>query len=519
MNRLSRNTISRLLSHYLDGVLSELDRKQVDELIAHDASVKNEYEQLKRMRDLLSVQKKLDPNIAFWTRLSTRIEEHKKEEESLLPFPRKYFPTAAFGGVVGLVLIGIVIFQNRMPLFHFMTEKTQAVQSVYEEGILKGSILPLLSHIDNNQVLQFSLLGVLPLDAKAETALRVDQNASNGYQIKLGRTTQTKSKPITVKDFYSEIQATNEQMQVIDSLFGLARRRIETSVLVSENHAVAIDPALAQLNKVMVSNIAACLEPFQRVRFGHFLEQKDAPYTFISRKVTPVNPESIYVEMSRVPRLHRFVVITADSVTYAHVNPETIREAQRSTEVTARMEGITQRNLEMTERLLRRYAVRESRTEGQPQMPAQPFKVWGDANAVGIDIKRELDEPRWEMREPVVIPLHRRMQGYAFSTPSGRIEFGFYGDTVTASEFMIDSAMVRFFNRKNPAANNLRMMDSIFSSFNSHFQKHPGAFTLESVLRSLEEARRRAFEEESQRQQSIQKNIRLRKRDPSSNDQ
>ncbi|HEY6951089.1 MAG TPA: hypothetical protein VI758_01710 [Bacteroidota bacterium] len=515
MSRLSNDHISSLLSQYLDGVLNEQDRARVEELVAHDASVRREYDELKKIRDLLSQSTKLEPNIAFWTRLSTRIEEHK-EAERLLPFPGRYLPTAALAGVVGLLLIGVVIFQNRMSLFHFMSEKSQAVQSVYEEGILKGSIYPLLSSIDNNQVLQFSLLGVLPLDAKAETSLRVDQNASNGYQIKLGKSAKKKSKPITVKDFYAEIQATDKQRQVIDSLFGLAKKRIESSVLVSDNHAVAIDPALAQLNKVMVSNIAASLEPFQRVRFGHYLEKKDAPYTFISRKVVPVDPESIYVEMNRIPSLHRFVVITADSMTYAHLNPEAIREVQRSSEAALRAGKQAEQNLEMTERLLRRYAVREPRSVRGEQIPPQPFEVWGDANTVGIDIKRELDEPRWEMREPVVIPLHRRMQGYTIATPSGRIEFGFYGDTLTANEFMMDSAMVRFFNRKSPAEYNLRTMDSIFSSFNARFQKHPGGFSLDSVLRSLEDARRRAFEE-GKRQQSIQKEARAKLRDPASN--
>ena len=517
MNQLSQDRINSLLSQYLDGVLTESDRRLVEELLANDEAALQELNQLKKMKDLLSGQKRIEPNAAFWTRLSAVLDQ-QKDEESLLPFPKRYVPIAALAGVAGVLLIGSVIFQNRMSLFHFVTQKSQMVQSVYEQGIMKGSILPLLSHIDNNQVLQFSLLGVLPLDAKTQTALKVDQNASNGYQIKLGRTARKKSKPLTVKDFYADIQATQQQKDVIDSLFGLARRRIEASVLVSENHAVAIDPTLAQLNKVMVSNIAACLEPFQRVRFSRFLEKSDAPYTFVSKKFVPASPESIYVEMNRLSPSHRFMVVTADTLTFANVNAEIIREAQRSAEISAQIQGIAQRNLEMAEGLLRRYAEREPRAANAAQVAAPSLEIWKDANAVGIQFQRDLNEPRWEVRQRIVVPLPRGVRTYTVASPSGRFEFGFYGDSVTPGEIMIDSAMVKFFKQNNQAEYNLRMMDSIFNSLASRFQMHPGAFPLDSVLRSLQEARQKAFEEGRRTRLPMQNEVRLRKKDPSSND-
>jgi hypothetical protein len=517
MNHVSQHQLNTLLHEYLDDVLGDTERRFVDDLIARDESVRKELDRLKRMKELLAGQERIQPDPAFWTRLSATLAEHK-EEDNLLPFPRKYFPSAALASVVGVLLIGTVIFQNRMSLFHFLNQKSQIVQSVYEEGILKGSIIPLLSHIDNNQVLQFSLLGVLPLDRNSEATLKVDQNSSNGYQINLSKTSPKKSKPITVKDFYAEIQATKPQQDVMDSLFGLARRKIESSVLVSDNHAVAIDPALAQLNRVMVSNIAACLEPFQRVRFGRYLEKKDAPYTFVSKKFVPANPESIYVEMSRVPTSRRFVVVTADTLTYANVNAEVIRRVQQNAEISQHMVGLAQRNLELTERLLRRYAGREPIPVNEMRMPAPPFEVWKDANTVGIQFQREANEPRWEIRQPVVVPLLRHMQTYSMSSPAGRLEFGFYGDSVTAGEVMIDSAMARFFNRDNSADYNLRMMDSIFTAFNSRFEMHPGAFPLDSVFRTLEEARRKAFEEGRQRRASVERDVRLRKKEPPSHE-
>lgn len=87
------------------------------------------------------------------------------------------------------------------------------------------------------------------------------------------------------------------------------------------------------------------------------------------------------------------------------------------------------------------------------------------------------------------------------------MEFEENGESVTGREFLMDSAMVRFFNRTNPAEYNLRMMDSIFSVMNSHFEMNHRIFSLDSVFRSLQEAQRRAMEEGRARRQRMQKEI------------
>ncbi len=510
MKSLSQNQRSKLLSQYVDRLLSEGDRKLVEEILAHDADAAKELDQLKRIRDLLAGQKKLEPNPAFWTRLSATLDEHS-EEENLLPFPRRYFPVAALGSVAGVLLIGLVVFQNRVSLYNFVTQKSRAVQSAYNEGILKGTILPLLAHVDNNQALEFSLLGTLPLDEKKELALKVDQNAPNGYQIKLGKAGQQPSTPISVREFCSEIAATDQQQQMIDSLVGMARRRIETSVLVGENKAIAIDPSLAQLNKEMVSNIAACLEPFQRVRFSRFLDKRNAPYSFVSKKFVPADPESIYIAMNRLRLSQKFMVFTPDTMTFAEIDAEMIRQARRSAEISKRVQEVDQRNLRMTEDLLRRFAERQPHTAPIPSMVPQPFEVWKDANEVGIQIDREVFGPGMDVRHSVVVPMPRRTRIYSYSSPTGHVEIGIYGDSVTPGEIMMDSAMTKFFARNNLSDYNLRMMDSIFTAMNMQFRTHPEALSFDRVFRSLEEARRRALDEQRQHQQQLEKDVRYKK--------
>lgn len=492
MNKLTREDISLLLSQYVDGVLNDADRRVVEELIATDAVVREEFDQLARLKSFLTNRQKIEPNIGFWTRLSTLLTEKERDEENLLPFPRRFIPAAAFSGIVGIMLIGLVLFQNRSSLIQYFSEKSQIVQSAYEQGILKGSILPLLSHIDENQVLQFSLLGVLPLDAEAKTTLRVDESASNGYKIKLGKTGLTKTSPLSVKEFYADIQATPVQKEVIDSLFGLARKQIESSVLVGENEAVAIDPGLTQLNKVMVTNIAAFLEPPQRVRFGRFLEKKNAPYSFISRKASPMNPESIYVQMKRVPHPERFVVISPDTVAYERVNIERIQVERRYPIIAEQRQHAAGQNLARTEKLIRHLADREFRGV---RVPSVQFQVSGDANAVSIQFLPEVKGILWEPRQQVVVPRPRRERSISVHVPSGSMRIEYSDDTISERDLVVDSVMVRFFNHPILPRFNFDLMDSVLNSMNEHFRNETRVISFDSLLRSFEAVRQKMSRE------------------------
>lgn len=511
MNKLTREDLSLLLSQYVDGVLNEADRKVVEELIQTDKTVQEEFNQLARLKSLLADSQKIEPNIGFWTRLSTSLAEREKEEDNLLPFPRRFIPAATLSGIIGVVLIGLVLFQNRNSLIQYFSEKSQIVQSAYEQGILKGSILPLLSHIDENQVLQFSLLGILPLDAEAKTALRVDESASSGYKIKLGKTGSMKSSPLSVKDFYADIQATPVQQGVIDSLFGLARKQIESSVLVGENEAVAIDPALTQLNKVMVTNIAAFLEPPQRVRFGQYLEKRNAPYSFISRKASPMNPESIYVQMKRVPHAERFVVISPDTVAYEHVSVERIQAQRQYPRMAEQRKYEVGQNLARAENLIRHLADKEFRGV---RVPSIQFQVSGDANAISIHFQPEVRGVLWEPRQQVVVPRPRREHSVSVHAPSGNVRVQYYDETISERDLIVDSVMVRFFNRPMHPRFNFDLMDSVLNSMNDHFRTETQVVSFDSLLRSLEAVRQKMSRDRDDKDQQKEGIQRDRKRYP-----
>ena len=328
MKRLDKEKLDSLLSRYVDGVLSEKEIRDVESLLAADASARQQVEELNNLKKILASQPKLTPDIGFWTRFAVAMDEQKEEEHNLLPFPRKFVPAVSVMLTAAVAVLGILVIQNRMQLVQYLSTKSEAVREAYHHNkYLQGSLMPLFSKVDKERALQFSLFGTLALDDKSETALRVDKQSEKGYRIEVGKNLKNKTKAVTFDRFVAEVKPSARQKIIIDSLLELTSRRIESSVLIGENNTMAIAPDLPKLNRQMVTNIASCLEPVQQVNFRHLLEANNAPFTVTATRVPAGNEGSAFQRIHRFPQGDRFVIITPDTMVYSqiHINFDSLR--------------------------------------------------------------------------------------------------------------------------------------------------------------------------------------------------
>jgi len=417
MKTYTRKQLSHKLSLYLDGALNETELRELEEYISAHPDAQQELNELRNLQRLLVEQPKLKENPAFWAKLSAALKHPQAETETLLPFPRRFVPAVAMAGLVVLVLGGVFLFQNRDQLGEFLSEKSKIVKDVYEQTVLKGSILPLFSDIDKNQVLQFSLLGTLSLDSKQESSLRVDEEAEKGYRIEFGKGKTKQTKPVTVQNFKEEVQLSSKQEKVIDSMLAVMKDRIEASVLISENDALVIDPELSKLNRVMVSNIAASLEPTQRVRFNRFLEIRDAPYMVSVQQIRRDSRERTHQTLVNIHKAHgfqQFLVVTADTVIYAKVdiNIDSIRN-----EFESKFRHMPPRADRVVRMLRDRELAAFPRTQGLPRS----LQVYGDSQTFSIEIEKEMVAPEIVGHPIDVLPRARAtartrplMRGFGF---------------------------------------------------------------------------------------------------------
>jgi anti-sigma-K factor RskA len=424
MKKMNEKKMDALLSQYVDGILSEQDVKLVESFLAADASVRKKIAELKRLKLLLSSQPKLNPDIGFWTRLSVAMEEQKEEENNLLPFPRKFIPAVSVIVTAVVVVAGTFVIQNRMQFAQYLTTKSQAVREVYEKKILQGSLLPLFSKVDKDRALQFSLFGTLPLDDKSETALRVDEQSEKGYRIEVGNNLNSNTKAVTFNRFVAEVKPSTKQKKIIDSLLELTGRRIESSVLIGENNTMAIAPDLPKLNRLMVANIASCLEPAQRVNFERLLKANNAPYTVTMENI-PVGTARNYIQhIPKFPQGDRFVIITPDTMLYSqiHIDFDSLRrqveENFANTEV-------------RRDAILKKILAREFRhMENNVQIPT-PDQIFDGGDFFSMEINVPGGEDNQQQMHVVVQPRFRKqLPTPKFSNHSTHMRIG--KDTVSS---------------------------------------------------------------------------------------
>jgi len=335
VNRSSRPNISEKLSQYLDGELDEYGVAEVEQLLREDPSAAAELEELRRLRDLLGERHTLSRQPAFWSMLQQELSRRKSEQENLLPFPKRFVPVGIATAIVAVVAVGVLVFQQRIPILQYLAKQSEVVQKSFQNDILKGTVLPMFQELDKDNVLQFAMFGTLPLDENSDRALRVDEDSESGYQIEMGETVSRERQQVTFEDLIAEVRPTAKETRAIDSLLENAKVRIAWSAFVGENNAIAIDPELTRLNRSMLVAIAQNLEPQRRARFDRFLEERKARYSVAglvsSHPDAPPPPKTGLALSPPEPAQRNFVVITPDTFVLSPVvvNVGELQEMQR----------------------------------------------------------------------------------------------------------------------------------------------------------------------------------------------
>ncbi|MBN1396893.1 MAG: hypothetical protein JXA06_02570 [Bacteroidetes bacterium] len=319
MKKMNEQRMDELLSQYVDGRLSENELKEVEAMLSENASARKRLKDLLVLKDLLASKQKLTQDIGFWTRFSAELERQNQIKQNAPSFTRKFMPALSAAAAVVFIVAGSIVYQNMIKQTDQSTGGIQVSEDVPNSGRMQGQLMPFFSKIDKDRALQFSLLGTLPIDEKSKTELRMDKQSEKGYRIEVAKDSKNKANTITFDRFIAEVKPSSRQKRLIDSLLELTSRRIESSVLIGENNVMAIAPDLPNINKMMVTNIAACLEPYQRVQFERLLEANDAPYTVTVKNGTTEAENRVFQRIPQLPRDNRFVIITPDTMIYSQI--------------------------------------------------------------------------------------------------------------------------------------------------------------------------------------------------------
>jgi len=385
MKTLSQNEKSELLSRFVDGQVSDEERKTVEQLSASDNAVKQELQELWRLQTLLAASAKLKPDIGFATRLAAMLNDQRREEENLLPVPRKYFPGLIAVGSVAMLFIAIAFFPKRASMSRVFVLQSQAVKEVVDNNFMKSAILPLFTSVNRDQALQFALFGSVPIDDKNNASLNVDDQAERGYRIEVTKAKTPRRKTLTVEDLMAEVQPTRNQREAIDSILDLTRGRIQSSILFGDGDFVAVDPELPRLNKALVGNIASCLTEKQQTRFEKLLKLHNCTNLAHFTRTRAAQLPAMTRGLARASRSQQFMVITPETLVFANIAVD-FDAISRQIEAQEQMRKVVlERRDRFIERALRAVATNDA-PRGLPNLDEMP-------DIFRIDVQPNLDSP------------------------------------------------------------------------------------------------------------------------------
>ena len=449
MNRLSQKELEQIISLYLDGELDDSEIKKLEEYFETHPIVMREIEILRSAKRTLSTKEKLPKNDWFWLKLSNKLEQKESSVHRILPGARSIFAFSSLASMIALV-VGIIYFRETTIFDKFFKDKKNLAENVYRNNIMTGNILPLFSNLTKDDVLNFALFGSIAIDSANKTSLNVKNSVDKGSQIQIVRNEKSPTPPVTIKDFAKKIGITSNQQEIVDSILGSYKEKLQASVLVSENNEVAIHAELVDLNRAMVSTIAACLEPIQRTRFQKFLEIRKAPYAVIAVNAPRLEPHVIWNKIPNVSSGHNYVVISHNSFEFAEmrINIDSIREV-------ARRQEMRYKRL-MTERMVTELTDRQERIEentigtGQNHIRIQSssgaFQIHFEAPIAATNSEFEMVNPRFR------IPTTPR-------TLVNEVTVG--GDSSFSFEMPTDDQTIRVFKRLQNGEFRFEIIDTL----------------------------------------------------------
>ncbi len=314
MKNISPNELSYLLSQYVDGELEEHEKNAVEAYLQEHPEAVREVEQLRTLKQKLSSTSLVEPNPWFYSKLSHAIEEKFTKKQFI--FLRQ--PVIAFSTmtIVLVMVVGVSFIGEKNLFLQFFDAKKEQVENL-QNSFMKGSIIPLFSDITKEKVLEFMLFGSLPIDSTKTTTLQVHNDNATGAKVELVKNSPSQKKSVSVKDFYATLAFTPQQKIVIDSILDEGKQKIQTSVLVGENDAIAVNAEIGKLNQVMLVNVASQLTDMQRTRFQKLLQQCNAPYR-IEENIPLQRTKKVFAQNLKNHK-NKFVVITSDSVNIAEL--------------------------------------------------------------------------------------------------------------------------------------------------------------------------------------------------------
>jgi hypothetical protein len=305
-----------LLSAYLDGELGGEEARFVEETLLADPRWKEEYEEMRRLKERMRDDLPRSAGAPLWPSLSRRLQS-QPENNKVSIFPERLVPVAIALAVVVAGLGSFMITRNWDAVTAYFTDTKTVIGDIADRGIVRGALQPLFSplfeEMSNDDLIRFAFSGIIPIPDAGGRGLRVDVDSAEEIELELADVDTSASVP-TLARLYSDLALSDRQRAAVDSALTGYRDMMGSIAFVTAAEEIVIDPNIAGIDRFILASVARHLDHEQRAVFNNLLQQHNVDIR-LPDDWRYFDPSSSTAEANNVAATRRnFLVVRPDSV-------------------------------------------------------------------------------------------------------------------------------------------------------------------------------------------------------------
>jgi hypothetical protein len=294
------NNDKELLSAYLDGELSQEEKKYIEEKIKYSLELQKELSDLKKLKDVTSTSiDRISDSPYFETRVMTALSQSSTSKAKF----KKWIPAIS----LTVLTLGLMVLLKLNPnLINDVIEK----QKSNITGFYKENLRPLLyaANLTNEDIFNFAVYQQLPLDSTKNQVLKLgsDPQGSDYFEIKKVENASVIRPADNLQKFVSALKLNKEESDQIDSIISSYADQLSSSVLVNEQNSVAINPTIWNTRKAILADILS----FAKKHASNDLEK------LIPHQMAEIDEGSFakLVSTSKKAKDNQYIFCTPDSI-------------------------------------------------------------------------------------------------------------------------------------------------------------------------------------------------------------
>lgn len=284
-----------LLSAYLDNELSDKEKEFIEKRLQNSVELRKRLEELKRIKEVTANSKKeLPENFYFEQKVMSALLEDKSKSF----FNKKLIPAFGFLAVSIIIFLSININPD---FFKNLIDTQKNVISDYT-GSLKPLFFP--SEISNEDLFNFALYEEIPLNNSENQVLKIglDKSGKEYFEVKKADNEGNKN---NLNNFLSKLNLSDNKKSKVDSLFKDYASQLSRNILIGDDNAIAINPAVWNLRKAMLADFVSLTRQLDTKNFDRLAHSHNIPI--------PKNYVAWNKKLDSI-QTNKYIVFTPDSV-------------------------------------------------------------------------------------------------------------------------------------------------------------------------------------------------------------